>query len=61
MLVMKLDPLTVRLMYRLTDRLDSIRKSPHRYEIDQADMDELGPVLKNLETLLTRIRTLKAG
>jgi hypothetical protein len=58
---MKLDPQTVRALSRLTDRMDLIRKSPHRYEIDADDLAALGPVAVQLETLLAAIRIIKAG
>ncbi len=58
---MKLDPQTVRALSRLTDRMDLIRKSPHRYEIDPDDLAALGPVAVQLETLLAAIRIIKAG
>jgi hypothetical protein len=58
---MKLDHKTIRVLSRLTDRMDLIRKSPHRYEINEDDMAALLPVAEHLETLLTTIRIIKAG
>ncbi len=58
---MALDPKTVRLLSRLTDRMDLIRKHPHRYEIAPDDLAALMPIAEQLETLLTSIKTIKAG
>jgi hypothetical protein len=58
---MKLDVKTVRLLGRLTDRMDLIRKHPHRYEIDPESMTELEAVAHQLETLLEKIKTIKMG
>lgn len=58
---MALDPQTIRLFSRLTDRMDLIRKHPHRYEIDAAALEALRPVAAQLEALLANIRTIKAG
>ena len=58
---MALDPKTTRLLSRLTDRMDLIRKHPHRYEIAQDDLSALMPVAEQLEALLTSIKTIKAG
>lgn len=58
---MKLDPLTVRLLYRLTARLDLIRRSPLRYDVDQEDLDALRHRLSELEGVLDRIRIVKVG
>ena len=58
---MKLDPQTVRVFSRLTDRMDLIRKNPHRYEISAEDLAEIRPVAERLEALLATIKTIKAG
>ena len=58
---MKLDVKTVRLLGRLTDRMNLIRKHPHRYEIDPENMTELDAAAHRLETLLEKIRTIKMG
>ncbi len=58
---MKLDPKTIRVLSRLTDRMDLVRKSPHRYEIAPDDLAALVPVAEQLETLLGAIRVIKAG
>lgn len=58
---MKLDPLTIRLLGRLTDRMDLIRKHPLRYEITQEDLAELRPVAEQLERQLEKIKVVKVG
>lgn len=58
---MTLDVKTVRLLGRLTDRMNLIRKHPHRYEIDPEHMTELSTVAHRLETLLDKIKTIKMG
>ena len=58
---MKLDPKTIRVLSRLTDRMDLVRKSPHRYEIDPDDQAALVPVAEQLEARLAAIRIIKAG
>lgn len=58
---MKLDQKTVRLLSRLTDRMDLIRKSPHRYELEASDHDQIVPVAEQLEALLATIKIIKAG
>ena len=58
---MKLDVNTVRLLGRLTDRMNLIRKQPLRYEIDPENMIELGAVAHRLETLLDKVKTIKMG
>ncbi len=58
---MALDPQTTRLLSRLTDRMDLIRKHPHRYEIAQDDLQALRPAAERLEALLASIKTIKAG
>jgi hypothetical protein len=58
---MKLDVKTIRLLGRLTDRMDLIRKHPHRYEIAPENMPELDAVAHHRETLLAKIRTIKMG
>ena len=58
---MKIDPTTVRILSRLTDRMDLIRKNPHRYEIEAADLEALGPVAARLEEILATIKIIKAG
>lgn len=58
---MKLDVTTVRLLGRLTDRMNLIRKHPHRYEIDPENMTELGAVAHQLEKLLDKVKTIKMG
>ena len=56
-----LDPYAIRLLSRLTDRMDLIRKNPHRYRIEPRDRDEIVQIAEQLELLLTRIQTIKAG
>ena len=58
---MKFDVTTVRLLGRLTDRMNLIRKHPLRYEIDPENMTELSAVAQRLEALLEKIRTIKMG
>lgn len=58
---MKLDVKTVRLLDRLTDRMNLIRKNPHRYEVDEDVQQALGRTCEELERLLATIRTIKAG
>lgn len=58
---MALDPKTIRILSRLTDRMDLIRKHPHRYEIAHDDLAALTPVAEQLETLLSSIKIIKAG
>jgi ribosomal protein S15P/S13E len=58
---MKLDVNTIRVLGRLTDRMNLIRKHPHRYEIDPESMHELGAVAHQLEALLAKIKTIKVG
>jgi hypothetical protein len=58
---MKLDPKTTRLLGRITDRMDLVRKNPHRYEIDPDVQTELVEAASRLEALLTKIQTIKAG
>jgi hypothetical protein len=58
---MKLDVTTIRLLSRLTDRMDLIRKHPHRYEIDPQDLADLAASASKVETLLAKVKTLKAG
>jgi hypothetical protein len=58
---MTLTTKTVRLLSRLTDRMDLIRKNPHRYEIAEADLAELDEAARRVEDILARITTIKAG
>ena len=58
---MALAPKTIRILSRLTDRMDLIRKHPHRYEIASDDLAALMPVAEQLETLLSSIKIIKAG
>ena len=58
---MKFDNNTIRLMSRVTDRMDLVRKYPHRYDIDAETLEALARSLERLETLLPRITTIKAG
>ena len=61
MSTLKLDVKTVRVLGRLTDRMNLIRKHPHRYEIDAEHMTELAAVAHQLETLLDKVKTIKVG
>jgi hypothetical protein len=58
---MKLDLKTVRVLGRLTDRMNLIRKQPLRYEIDADHFAELQSVAHRLEELLDKIKTIKMG
>lgn len=58
---MKFDVNTVRLLHRLTDRMNLIRKHPLRYEIDQAALEELQTTAVQLEEVLTKIKTVPVG
>ena len=58
---MKFEPQTIRLMGRLTDRMDAIRKNPHRYEVPPAVAQEMVKLAERMETLLTQVTTIKAG
>lgn len=58
---MKLDSTTIRMLGRLTDRMDLIRKNPHRYEIDADVLAQITPVAERLEALLATIKVIKAG
>ena len=58
---MKLDPKTIRMLGRLTDRMDLIRKHPHRYETDADALTEISSAAEQLEGVLAKIRVIKAG
>jgi hypothetical protein len=58
---MKFDVKTLRTLSRLTDRMDLIRKNPHRYEIDSEALDQLSQAAQRLEELLTEVKIIKAG
>ena len=58
---MKFDVATIRLLNRLADRMDAIRKNPQRYDIDPEDNERLTTLGARLEEVLVRVRTLKAG
>ena len=58
---MKLDIKTVRLLSRITDRMDLIRKNPHRSELDAEDLTEIAAAAERLEHSLARVRVIKAG
>lgn len=58
---MKFDPQVIRLLGRVTDRLDQIRKNPHRYQVQPAVASEIENHAAQLEALLTKVTTIKAG
>jgi hypothetical protein len=58
---MKFDINTVRLLHRLTDRMNLIRKHPLRYEIDADALAELQTTAGQLEEVLTKIKTVPVG
>ena len=60
-LAMKFDPQTIRLLGRLTDRMDLIRKNPHRYEVHAAVQAEIESAAQRLEMLLAKVTIIKAG
>ena len=59
--MIKFDVKTIRILGRLTDRMDAIRKNPHRYEIEADDLTEIHDACVRLEAVLVRVKTLKAG
>jgi hypothetical protein len=52
---------TLRALGRITDRMDLIRKNPHRYVIDPEVLAKLAVAARQVEELLTKVRTIKAG
>lgn len=58
---MRFDVNTVRILHRLTDRMNLIRKHPLRYEIDPKSLEELQATAVQLEAVLTRIKTIPVG
>jgi hypothetical protein len=58
---MKFDVNTVRILHRLTDRMNLIRKHPLRYEIDADALEELQTTAVQLEEVLTKIKTVPVG
>ena len=58
---MKFDPQTIRLLGRLTDQMNLIRKGPHRYQVHPAVEAEIAAAAHKLESLLAKVTTIKAG
>jgi hypothetical protein len=58
---MNFDPQTIRLLGRLTDRMDLIRKNPHRYQVPPAVEREIESTAERLEALLTKVTIIRAG
>jgi hypothetical protein len=58
---MKFDVQTLRALSRITDRIDLIRKHPHRYEVDAEVLTQLGQAAQNVEILLAKVKIIKAG
>ncbi len=58
---MKFDVQTLRALSRITDRIDLIRKHPHRYEVDAEVLTHLGKAAERVEELLAKVRIIKAG
>jgi hypothetical protein len=58
---MKFDTNTVRLLHRLTDRMNLIRKHPLRYDIDPDALKRLQATAVELEEVLTKIKTVPVG
>ena len=60
-MAMTFDPQTIRLLGRLTDRMDQIRKNPHRYQVPPVVEQEIESAAERLEALLAKVTTIKAG
>ena len=58
---MKLDVQTIRAIGRVTDRMDAIRKNPHRYDVTPDVHKEIAAQTKALEELLAKVTVLRAG
>jgi hypothetical protein len=58
---MKFDVKTIRLLGRITDRMDLIRKHPHRYDIAPEDLTELSVAAETVERLLAKVKIITAG
>ena len=58
---MKLDPTTTRLLGRITDRMDLVRKNPHRYEIDAEVLKELAEAARREAECLGAVVQRTAG
>ena len=58
---MKFDVTTLRALGRITDRMDLIRKHPHRYEIDAESLAQLAIAARQVEELLAKVKIIKAG
>jgi hypothetical protein len=57
----KFDPQTIRVLGRVTDKLNAIRKNPHRYEVPAGVAQEMEKLAERLEALADRVTTIKAG
>ena len=57
----KFDPQVVRLLGRVTDRMDQIRKNPHRYQVQPPVEAEIESAAQRLEALLAKVTIIKAG
>ena len=55
---MKADNTTIRLLDRVTDRLNAIRKHPRRYEMTVEDHALLRDTAQKLEEILGRVRVV---
>ena len=60
-MAMTFDPQTIRVLGRLTDRMDQIRKNPHRYQVPPAVEREIESAAERLEALLAKVTIIKAG
>lgn len=58
---MNFDPQTIRLLGRITDRADLIRKNPHRYRVEPAVQAEIEAAARRLEQALAKVSVIKAG
>ena len=58
---MTLDISTVRVLSRITDRLDLIRKHPRRYDVAPDDLAMIRNRAEEFERLLEHIKVIKVG
>ena len=58
---MKFDVQTIRAIGRLTDRMDAIRKNPHRYDVVPDVQKDIATHAKALEDLLAKVTVTKAS
>jgi hypothetical protein len=58
---MKLDHQTLRVLGRLTDHMNLIRKRPQLYDVEPTDLQLISSVAAELESLLTRVKPVPVG